>query len=57
MMMVIGYDRYNTIVKGLKGEKISKCKALSITLAVWIYCICCASPPFFGWGGYQLGKF
>lgn len=36
-MVVIGYDRYNVIVKGFKGTKITHPLALLIILAIWGY--------------------
>ena len=56
-MVVIGYDRYNVIVKGFKGTKITTCKALIILAVVWIYGVLGCMPPFWGWGGYKLGKY
>ena len=55
-MVVIGYDRYNVIVKGFKGTKITFGKAALILLFVWIYAVLGCTPPFMGWGGYALGK-
>ncbi len=54
-MVLIGYDRFNVIVKGLSGTKITRCKALMMILIVWIYSVLCSIPPFLGWGGYALG--
>jgi len=53
-MVVIGYDRYNVIVKGFKGTKITFGKAALILLFVWIYAVLGCTPPFMGWGGYAL---
>ena len=53
-MVVIGYDRYNVIVKGFKGTKITHPLALLIILAIWGYSTASCIPPFFGWGGYML---
>ena len=56
-MVVIGYDRFNVIVKGLNGQKITVGKALIALIVIWAYSILAACPPFFfGWGGYALGK-
>ena len=55
-MLVIGYDRYNVIVKGFNGTKITHGKAFGIILASWIYGIVTCSGPFIGWGNYALGK-
>merc|ERR1712241_1337994 len=53
-MVAIGYDRYNVIVKGFSGTKISPGKAFLILLLIWAYAvgICCG--PFFGWGAYKV---
>ncbi len=52
-MVVIGYDRYNVIVKGFNGVKITSGKAMGILLAIWGYCIGIALPPLLDiWGGY-----
>ena len=55
-MVVIGYDRYNVIVMGFKGTKITLGKAFAILFVVWAYGIIGCCPPFWGWGGYALGK-
>ena len=36
-MVIIGYDRYNVIVKGFNGVKITGGKAAAMILACWIY--------------------
>ncbi len=56
-MVVIGYDRYNVIVKGFSGTKITPTIAFFAVLGVWIYSVGACVPPFLGWGGYMLGKF
>jgi len=53
-MVVIGYDRYNVIVKGFKGTKITFGKAAIILILVWLYAALGCCPPFLGWGGYAL---
>ena len=54
-MVAIGYDRYNVIVKGITGQKITVVKASIVVAFIWIYAILSASPPFFfQWGGYSL---
>lgn len=53
-MVVIGYDRYNVIVKGFTGVKINAPKAIIILLVCWGYSTAVSIPPFFGWGGYSL---
>ncbi len=55
-MVVIGYDRYNVIVKGFNGVKITPCIAAGILILIYIYSIGSCIGPFFGWGGYALGK-
>jgi len=52
-MVVIGYDRYNVIVKGFSGVKITPGKAFLLLVTLWLYCAACSVPPFFGWGGYS----
>ena len=56
-MVVIGFDRYNVIVKGFSGTKITGAKAAGIILILWTYAIVGCCPPFLGWGGYALGKY
>jgi len=51
-MVVIGYDRYNVIVKGFSGTKITAGKAAIVLLFIWVYVVAISIPPFFGWGGY-----
>ena len=53
-MVAIGYDRYNVIVKGFSGSKITPGMAFLILLLIWVYAvgICCG--PFFGWGAYKV---
>jgi len=53
-MVVIGYDRYNVIVMGFKGAKITFPKAVLVLIVVWTYGIVGCCPPFWGWGGYAL---
>jgi len=52
-MVVIGYDRYNVIVKGFGGVKITPGKAFIMLSAIWSYSIVVSAMPFFGWGGYM----
>jgi r-opsin len=55
-MVVIGYDRYNVIVKGFQGAKITAGKAFIILICIWAYSTFGSLPPFiFGWGDYSLG--
>jgi len=53
-MVVIGYDRYNVIVKGFSGKRITPVIAFIVIVSIWLYssAVCC--PPFIGWGGYML---
>ena len=56
-MVVIGYDRYNVIVKGMQGAKITAGTAVIILAAIWAYSTLGSLPPFiFGWGDYSLGE-
>ena len=55
-LVVIGYDRYNVIVKGMTGFKMTYGVALLVLLSTWIWVVLVSVPPFFGWGGYSLGK-
>jgi len=52
-MVVIGYDRYNVIVKGFSGTKITSGMAFIILIVVWAYSVGCCIPPFLGWGSYS----
>ncbi len=52
-MVVIGYDRYNVIVKGFSGKKISPGMAAGILGVIWGYSILICSAPFAGWGDYM----
>ena len=56
-MVVIGFDRYNVIVKGFSGTKITGGKAAGLLFIIWTYSIVGCCPPFLGWGGYALGKY
>ena len=56
-MVCIGYDRYNVIVKGMAGTRITYGMAILMILCIWIYSTLICIPPFLGWGGYALGKF
>ena len=55
-MLIIGYDRYNVIVKGFNGTKITSGMAFGMIFAAWVYAFCVCTPPFIGWGNYALGK-
>lgn len=52
-MVVIGYDRYNVIVKGFSGVKITAGKAFIMLVLIWGYSTVVSMMPFFGWGGYM----
>ena len=54
-LVMIGYDRYNIICKGLDAKHMTWGGAFLCILGIWIYCIVVSVPPFFGWGGYALG--
>ncbi len=55
-MVFIGYDRYNVIVRGLRGTKLSFSKAVMFIIITWVYVTSAAVLPFFGWGAYALGE-
>jgi hypothetical protein len=45
--------RYNVIVKGFSGVKITGAKAFIMLVAIWGYSTIVSSMPFLGWGGYM----
>jgi len=51
-MVVIGYDRYNVIVKGFSGTKITPGIAFIMLVVLWGYSVAVCIPPFLGWGKY-----
>jgi len=53
-MVVIGFDRWNVIVKGFNGTKITAGKALGFISVCWIFAIGIEMLPFIGWGKYGL---
>ena len=53
-MVVIGYDRYNVIVKGFSGKRITPVIAFIVIVSIWLYASAVCCPPFIGWGGYML---
>ena len=55
-MLIIGYDRYNVIVKGFNGTKITQGMAMGMIAGSWVYSIVVCGTPFIGWGNYSLGK-
>ncbi|PVD29661.1 hypothetical protein C0Q70_08916 [Pomacea canaliculata] len=49
-LCAISYDRYNAITQPLKyASKRTLKRALLLILIVWLYSLCIAIPPFFGW--------
>lgn len=54
-MVVIGYERYNVIVKGLRGKRLTFANVFVLILVIWLYCLLGTIPPFLGWGAYALG--
>ena len=55
-LLLIGYDRYNVIVKGINGFRMTYGGSCLFILMIWIYSIVVCVPPFLGWGEYALGK-
>lgn len=51
-MAVISFDRYNVIVKGMSGVRMTSGKSVLLILFCWAYAIGWSLPPFFGWGKY-----
>lgn len=57
LIILIGYDRYNVIVKGLSGKKITPGIAfLMIVYAFGYATAVCILPMLEVWGRYTLGK-
>nr|BAG80976.1 opsin [Triops granarius] len=48
----IAFDRYNLIVKGMSGPKMTSKRATILIAFCWAYAIGWSLPPFFGWGRY-----
>lgn len=49
-LCLISYDRYNAILQPLKyAWKRTVKRAMILVTAVWLYSICIAIPPLFGW--------
>ena len=44
-MVFIGWDRYNVIVKGLQGQKLTKFKAFAMIIFIWFYALIGCTPP------------
>ncbi len=54
---MIGYDRYNVIVRGFSGIKITPCVAVGMITFAFGYSTLVCLPPFLKvWGSYTLGK-
>ena len=50
-LCAISYDRYNAIKSPLQYErKRTLSRACIFIIVVWLYSVCIALPPFFGWG-------
>ncbi|KAL8567942.1 hypothetical protein ACOMHN_059064 [Nucella lapillus] len=49
-LCAISYDRYNAITEPLRyARKRTLKRAVLLIFGVWVYSICIAVPPFFGW--------
>ena len=53
-MKVISWDRYNVIVKGLKGTPLTFAKAAGLIFFNWVWSFGWALAPLVGWGLYAL---
>lgn len=51
-MAVIAYDRYNVIVKGMSGTRMTSKKACILIGCCWAYAIGWSIMPYFGFGRY-----
>nr|BAQ54863.1 opsin, long-wavelength sensitive type [Anax parthenope] len=51
-MVLIAFDRYNVIVKGLSAKPLTIKKALLEILLVWTHALLWTLPPLFGWNRY-----
>jgi r-opsin len=51
-MAAISYDRYNVIVKGMSGTKMTAGRATILIAFCWLYATAWSIAPFFGWGKY-----
>ena len=57
MIIMIGYDRYNVIVKGFNGIKITPCVAMAMIVFSFAYgAAICAIPLTEVWGKYTVGE-
>ncbi|CAB4058944.1 OPN4 [Lepeophtheirus salmonis] len=53
-MVIIGYDRYNVIVKGMNGTRITPMRAFILLLFIWFYAIGVSALALFNvWGGFM----
>jgi len=51
-MAAISFDRYNVIVRGMSGTRMTNGKSMVIILFCWAYAAFWNSTPFFGWGKF-----
>nr|BAQ54866.1 opsin, long-wavelength sensitive type [Anax parthenope] len=51
-MVLISFDRYNVIVKGLAAKPLTIKKALLEIIFVWTHALLWTLPPMFGWNRY-----
>jgi len=51
-MAAIAFDRYNVIVLGMNGPRMTSGKSMGIILICWLYAGFWSATPFFGWGKY-----
>ncbi len=58
IIILIGYDRYNVIVKGLSGNKITPGVAAAMILFAFGYSFGVCLPAYFKvWGRFTVGNF
>ncbi len=58
LIILIGYDRYNVIVKGLSGTKITPGMAFLMIIFAFGYSTAVCIPPYLKvWGKYTLGTY
>ncbi|KAK7602962.1 hypothetical protein V9T40_002961 [Parthenolecanium corni] len=51
-MVIIALDRYNVIVKGIGGKKLTMTSVSLILLFIWIHAFVWTMAPVFGWNRY-----
>jgi len=51
-MAAISYDRYNVIVNGMSGTRMTTKRAVLLILFCWVYSGFWNATPFLGWGRY-----